>query len=72
MNCMHRRNFIKSSLLAGGVAAMNPFPHALYASEKKKNANDIIELGNTGVKVSRLAWINCWMPLKKQSDRAVR
>ncbi|MGD9328252.1 MAG: aldo/keto reductase [Cyclobacteriaceae bacterium] len=52
---MHRREFIKSSLLAGGVATMNPFPHALYASEKKKNANDIIKLGDTGIEVSRLA-----------------
>lgn len=55
MKCMHRREFIKSSLLAGGVAALNPFPHALYASETKKYATDIIELGNTGIKVSRLA-----------------
>jgi aryl-alcohol dehydrogenase-like predicted oxidoreductase len=52
---MHRREFIKSSLLAGGIAAMNPFPHELYASDKKKNANDIIKLGNTGIEVSRLA-----------------
>ena len=55
MKCMHRREFIKSSLLAGGVAALNPFQHALYASETKKYATDIIELGNTGIKVSRLA-----------------
>ena len=55
MKCMHRREFIKSSLLAGGVAAMNPFPHEIYASEKKKNANDIIKLGDTGIEVSRLA-----------------
>ena len=55
MKCMHRREFIKSSLLAGGVAAINPFPHELYAAEKKKNANDIIKLGNTGIEVSRLA-----------------
>jgi len=55
MKCMHRREFIRSSLLAGGVAAMNPFPHELYAAEKKKNANDIIKLGNTGIEVSRLA-----------------
>lgn len=55
MKCMHRREFIKSSLLAGGVAALNPFPHTLYASETKKYATDIIELGNTGIKVSRLA-----------------
>jgi len=55
MECMHRRKFIKSSFLAGGLAAMNPFPYELYASEKKKNANDIIKLGNTGIEVSRLA-----------------
>jgi aryl-alcohol dehydrogenase-like predicted oxidoreductase len=52
---MHRREFIKSSLLAGGAVAMNPFAHELYASEKKKYANDIIKLGNTGIEVSRLA-----------------
>jgi len=42
-------------LIAGGVAAMNPFSYELYASEKKKYANDIIKLGNTGIEVSRLA-----------------
>jgi aryl-alcohol dehydrogenase-like predicted oxidoreductase len=52
---MHRREFIKTSLLAGGLAALAPFPHHLYASEKKKFANDIVELGNTNIKVSRLA-----------------
>lgn len=52
---MHRREFIKNSLLAGGLAALSPFPHQLYASEKKKYANDIVELSNTGIKVSRLA-----------------
>ena len=55
MKCMHRREFIKSSLLAGGVAAMHPFSHELHASETKKYANDVIKLGNTGIKVSRLA-----------------
>ena len=55
MKCMHRREFIRNSLLAGGLAALGPFPHHLYASEKKKFANDIVELGNTGIKVSRLA-----------------
>ena len=55
MKCMHRREFIKSSLLAGGIAAMNPFPYELYASEKKKLASDKIKLGNTGIEVSRLA-----------------
>lgn len=55
MKCMHRREFIKSSLLAGGVAALNPFPYEVYASEKKKSATDVIKLGNTGIEVSRLA-----------------
>jgi aryl-alcohol dehydrogenase-like predicted oxidoreductase len=35
--------------------AMNPFPYRTYAAEQKKYANDVIELGNTGIKVSRLA-----------------
>lgn len=52
---MHRRKFIKSSLLAGGVAALNPFPYSAFASEKKKYANDVIKLGNTGIELSRLA-----------------
>ena len=55
MKCMHRREFIKSSLLAGGIAAMPSFSHELLASETKKYASDIIKLGNTGIKVSRLA-----------------
>lgn len=55
MECMHRRKFIKSSLLAGGVAALNPFPYSAFASEEKKYANDVIKLGNTGIELSRLA-----------------
>jgi len=52
---MHRREFIKSSLLAGGIAAMPSFSRELLASETKKYASDIIKLGSTGIKVSRLA-----------------
>jgi len=55
MKHCNRRDFVKSSLLAGGLIAMNPFPYPAYTGEKKKYANDVIELGNTGVKVSRLA-----------------
>ena len=55
MKHCNRRDFVKSSMLAGGLLAMNPFPYRSYASEKKKYANDIIELPNTGIKVSRLA-----------------
>jgi len=55
MKHCNRRDFVKTSVLAGGLLAMNPFPYHTYASEEKKYANDVIELGNTGVKVSRLA-----------------
>jgi aryl-alcohol dehydrogenase-like predicted oxidoreductase len=55
MKCMHRREFIKSSLLAGGIAAIPSFSYGLLASETKKYASDIIKLGNTGIEVSRLA-----------------
>lgn len=55
MKHCNRRDFVKSSLLAGGLMAMNPFPYHAYAGEKKKFANDKIELGNTGIELSRLA-----------------
>ncbi|HLF32812.1 MAG TPA: aldo/keto reductase [Cyclobacteriaceae bacterium] len=51
---MNRRDFILKSMAAAGVAAMDPFPHHLFASEVKKFANDRISLGH-GVTVSRLA-----------------
>ncbi len=55
MKHCNRRDFVKSSLVAGGLMAMNPFPYRTFASEQKKYANDVIELPGTGIKVSRLA-----------------
>ncbi len=55
MKHCNRRDFVKSSMLAGGLLAMNPFPYATYAGEKKKYANDRVQLGNTGIELSRLA-----------------
>lgn len=52
---MNRRHFMRSAALAGGVAALNPFPYHLFASENKKYASDVVKLGNTGIEVSRLA-----------------
>lgn len=52
---MKRRDFLRTAGLIGGAAALNPFPHALFASDAKKYASDIVTLGNTGIKVSRLA-----------------
>ena len=50
---VRRRDFLKTSLLAAGALAFNPFPHHLYASAEKKYATDRIELGNTGIQLSR-------------------
>jgi aryl-alcohol dehydrogenase-like predicted oxidoreductase len=52
---MKRREFIKSGILATGVVSMANFPYHLYASEIKKYAQDLIPLGNTGIKATRLA-----------------
>ena len=54
--CMNRRTFLKSSVIsAAGFAVQQPFPYHLFAGETKKFAHDIVTLGNTGIKVSRLA-----------------
>jgi aryl-alcohol dehydrogenase-like predicted oxidoreductase len=54
---MKRRDFLKSAVFAGSISAISleQFPHGLFAAEKKKNAQDIVALGNTGIKLSRLA-----------------
>lgn len=53
---MRRRDFLKYGVIAGTVAAVQQdhFPRSLLAAEKKY-AQDIVTLGNTGIKVSRLA-----------------
>jgi aryl-alcohol dehydrogenase-like predicted oxidoreductase len=54
---MRRRDFLKHGVMAGGiaVAGLEGMPRNLLADEKKKYAQDIVTLGNTGIKVSRLA-----------------
>lgn len=42
-------------MTAAGAIAMNKFPHHLFINDKKLYANDIVTLGDTGIKVSRLA-----------------
>mgnify|MGYP005843920645 CR=1 FL=1 len=51
---MKRRDFIKYTAAAAG-AVMLPLRHSLQAQPAKKFANDIVTLGNTGIKASRLA-----------------
>ncbi len=52
---MKRRKFLHHSIAAAGAITMTPFPHHLFISETKRYANDVVTLGNTGIKVSRLA-----------------
>lgn len=52
---MKRRDFLKCGLYAGGALATGA-PASLLASEpKKKFANDVVTLGQSGVRLTRLA-----------------
>jgi len=64
-----RRDFIKTSLLAAGAFAFNPFPHHLYASAERKYATDRVALGNTGIQLSRLAMGTGTHGVNKQSNQ---
>lgn len=52
---MKRREFVKYAAATAGALTMNRFAPVLARERKKKYANDIVTLGNTGIKVSRLA-----------------
>ncbi|PYQ14181.1 MAG: aldo/keto reductase [Acidobacteria bacterium] len=53
---MKRREFIQHGTVAAGTLfGLGRFPYHLYAADKKKHAQDVVTLGRTGLKVSRLA-----------------
>lgn len=52
---MKRRQFLKSGALIAGSLLLDAFPYHAYAGTTKKYASDTRTLGNTGIKVSRLA-----------------
>jgi aryl-alcohol dehydrogenase-like predicted oxidoreductase len=53
---MKRRDFLRcGAAAAGAFISLDTFPRHLYASDQKKLATDIVTLGRTGIKVSRLA-----------------
>jgi 1-deoxyxylulose-5-phosphate synthase len=54
---MKRREFVRCGSAALGAAWLSRqhFPYQLYAADKPKTAQDVITLGRTGIKVSRLA-----------------
>ena len=56
MPAMHRRDFLRrSAAAAAGVVSLHAFPHHLFAGAEAKNPSDRIDLGTTGITVSRLA-----------------
>lgn len=52
---MKRRDFIKNTLKTAGVLSIARFPNQIFANDQKMYANDIVTLGNTGIKTSRIA-----------------
>lgn len=54
---MKRRKFIRCGMAAVGGAylGLGTLPHALYAGAEPKHAQDIMTLGRSGIRVSRLA-----------------
>jgi aryl-alcohol dehydrogenase-like predicted oxidoreductase len=54
---MKRRDFLRRGTVAAGTAfaGLEAFPYPLFAADKPKRAQDVVTLGRTGLKVSRLA-----------------
>lgn len=52
---MNRRDFFMRTAATAGAAALQFFPHELFASTTKKSATDRVKLGPMGVELSRLA-----------------
>ena len=52
---MKRRHFLKSGAAFAGTLLFDAFPYHAFAGTTKKYAWDEVTLGNTGIKVSRLA-----------------
>jgi aryl-alcohol dehydrogenase-like predicted oxidoreductase len=53
---MNRRDFLRRSSLAGGATVLGAhgFPRHLHARTGEKTAQDVVTLGRTGIRVSRL------------------
>jgi aryl-alcohol dehydrogenase-like predicted oxidoreductase len=53
---VRRRDFVRHGAVVAGAVALDlgRFPHALFASAQKKQASDVVTLGKTGIKLSRL------------------
>ncbi len=67
---MRRRDFLKTGTLAGAAALqLHSFPYNLFAAAKPKYAQDIVTLGKTGIKLTRLAQGTGTVGYNKSSDQ---
>ncbi len=68
---MQRRDFMRRGTLAGGAAllGLGRFPHHLYAAASKKQAQDWVTLGKSGLRVTRLAQGTGTSGVGKQSNQ---
>ena len=67
---MKRREFIKYGALTAGALTLSPYTRIFADDAKKKYANDIVTLGKTGIKVSRLAMGTGTHGFSHQSDQS--
>lgn len=66
---MRRRHFLQQAMALGALSAAPAFPYHLYAADTRKYASDVVELGNTGIKVSRLAMGTGTHGVNRQSNQ---
>jgi 1-deoxyxylulose-5-phosphate synthase len=52
---MKRRDFLAHTMSYAGAVSLSSFPYHKFVSDRKKYATDVVELGNTGIKLTRLA-----------------
>src|ERR1043165_3668377 len=51
---INRRRFLKSSVTLAGAAVLTPLDLAAVGTAKKRTAVDVVTLGKTGIRLSRL------------------
>jgi aryl-alcohol dehydrogenase-like predicted oxidoreductase len=68
---MQRRDFMRRGTIAAGATllGLNRFPYHLYAADERKQAQDVVTLGKSGLRVTRLAQGTGTSGVGKQSNQ---
>ncbi|HUI29399.1 MAG TPA: aldo/keto reductase [Candidatus Acidoferrales bacterium] len=67
---MKRRDFIRYTALSAGAVTFSPYTKLFPPDDKKKYASDVVTLGKTGIKASRLAMGTGTHGYNHQSDQS--